>query len=127
MKYVILIHANPQPWGHPVEDFLPEYQALPPEERARHQERFEALLEEHGDRIVGGETLGDPADGAVYTWKDGATSAADGPYAETKEHLAGFFVIDVPTREQAVEIASRLASPGQTVELRSTTPGDHDS
>ena len=29
VKYVILIHSNPQPWGHPTPDFLPECQGLP--------------------------------------------------------------------------------------------------
>ncbi len=28
MKYVILIHSNPQPWGHPTSDFVAEHQAL---------------------------------------------------------------------------------------------------
>ena len=33
MKYVILIHSNPQPWGHPTSDFVAEHQALPREQR----------------------------------------------------------------------------------------------
>jgi hypothetical protein len=44
--------------------------------------------------------------------------ATDGPYAETKEQLAGFFLIDCETRERAEELATRFASPGDTVELR---------
>ena len=46
------------------------------------------------------------------------TSATEGPYAESKEHLAGFFVIDCATRERADEIAAYFAQPGGTVELR---------
>jgi len=42
----------------------------------------------------------------------------DGPYAETKEQLAGFFLIDCATRERAEEIAAHFAQPGGTVELR---------
>lgn len=125
MKYVILIHANPQPWGHPVEEFMPEFQAMSADERTRHQKEFENLMGEYGHAIVGGETLADPADGAVYHWRDGTAAAADGPYAETKEHLVGFFLIDVPTREQAEEFASRLGGPGKVVELRPTTGGEH--
>ncbi len=34
MKFVILIHSNPQPWGHPTGDFVAENQALPAEQRA---------------------------------------------------------------------------------------------
>ena len=33
MKYVILIHSNPQPWGHPTTDYVAEHQALPVEQR----------------------------------------------------------------------------------------------
>ena len=35
MKYVILIHSNPQPWGHPTGDYIAEFQALPQEQRER--------------------------------------------------------------------------------------------
>lgn len=44
MKYVILIHSNPQPWGHPTGNFNAEYQALPQAERERRDAEFEALL-----------------------------------------------------------------------------------
>ena len=44
--------------------------------------------------------------------------ATDGPYAESKEHLAGFFVISCATRERAEEVAAQFAGPGDTVELR---------
>jgi hypothetical protein len=39
---------------------------------------------------------------------DGRTVAGDGPYVETKEHLAGFYLVDVPSRERAIEIAGRI-------------------
>ena len=63
MKYVILIHSNPQPWGHPTSDFLAEHQALPAEQRAEMNAVFENLLNELSERgeLVGGEALGDPA------------------------------------------------------------------
>ncbi|WP_433489943.1 YciI family protein [Nocardia grenadensis] len=51
--------------------------------------------------------------------------AGDGPYSEAKEHLAGFFLIDVETPARAEEIATVFAGPGETVELRPTMwPGD---
>ena len=46
MKYVIMIHSNPRPWGHPTGDFLPEHQALPAEQRERLNADFEQLLGE---------------------------------------------------------------------------------
>ena len=36
-------------------------------------------------------------------------SVTDGPYPESKEHLAGFAVVDVPTREEALEWAAKIA------------------
>ena len=42
----------------------------------------------------------------------------DGPYPETKEHLAGFFAINVESRERADQIAAQFAGPGETIELR---------
>src|SRR6476469_1438437 len=46
MKYVILIHSNPQPWGHPTGDFVAEAQARPQEEREAGGAAFDAMLEE---------------------------------------------------------------------------------
>ena len=38
----------------------------------------------------------------------GKTVSSDGPFAEVKEHLAGFYLIDVASEERAVEVAARL-------------------
>lgn len=120
MKYVILIYSNPQPWGHPTGDYVAEVQALPKEEREKLDAAFEKLLGELQERgeLLGGEALGDPASSTLYRWKAGGPASTDGPYAETKEHLAGFFKIDVESQERAEEIAARFAGPGETVELR---------
>jgi hypothetical protein len=122
VKYVILIHSNPQPWGHPTGDFVPEFQALPTEQRDMMNTEFEQLLKDLSDRgeLLGGEALGDPATSRLYRWDSGQPLATDGPYAESKEHLAGFFLIDVESPERAEEVAAKLASPGETIELRPT-------
>jgi hypothetical protein len=129
MKYVILIHSNPQPWGHPTGDYLEAYQALPAEQRQQMHRDFEELLTQlHADgELVTGEALGDPSGARLYRWDNGTPLATDGPYSEVKEHLAGFFLIDVASRERAEEIAAKFASPGDTVELRSAMwPGGPD-
>ncbi|TGD08233.1 YciI family protein [Brevibacterium sp. S111] len=120
MKYVILIHSNPQPWGHPTGNYVAEVQALPKEQREKLDTDFEKLLGELHERgeLLGGEALGDPAASTLYRWKAGAPTSSDGPYAESKEHLAGFFMIDVAFPERAEEIAAGFAGPGETVELR---------
>ena len=120
MKYVILIHSNPQPWGHPTGEFVAEHRALPKERRDMMNAEFEQLLKDMSERgeLLGGEALGDPATARLYRWDAEQPVATDGPYAETKEHLAGFFLVDVESPERAEEVATKFAGPGETIELR---------
>ena len=129
MKYVILIHSNPQPWGHPSGDFIAEHQALPEDQRARLNSDFESLLTEMkaSGELVHGEALADPATSRLYRWDAGKPLATDGPYSESKEHLAGFFLIDVDSHERAEQIATTFSGPGETIELRPAMwPGGDD-
>lgn len=130
MKFVILIHSNPQPWGHPTGDYIAENRNRPKEELEQMNAGFGAMLtqlEADGELLTSG-ALGDPATSKLYRWEAGQPIATDGPYAESKEQFAGFFVIDVPTRERAEEVASRFSGPGETIELRPLmTPGGDDA
>jgi len=120
MKYVILMHSNPQPWGHPTSDFLPQYEALTAEERQRQGAEFDTFLQELSERgeLVGGQALGDPRDARLFRWEGGRRKVTEGPYAEATEHFAGFFLIDVADQARAEEVAARFSGPGETVELR---------
>ncbi|GGU41753.1 YciI family protein [Nocardioides albus] len=120
MKYVILIHSNPQPWGHPTGDFIPELQSLPRETREKLNGAFESVLEElsANGELLGGQALADPASARLYRWEAGEPIVTDGPYSEAKEHLAGFFLIDVESQERAEEVVRSFSGPGETVELR---------
>jgi hypothetical protein len=128
VKYVILIHSNPQPWGHPTQRFTEEGRAMPAEWHEEGDKTFDALLEEisASGEFVTAEALADPASSTLYAWGPEGHLATDGPYAETKEQLAGFFLIDCETRQRAEEIAAKFAQPGGTVELRPTMWGDGD-
>lgn len=120
MKYVILIHSSPQPWGHPSSDYVAEHQALPQEQREQLNARFETLLAEmqESGELVGGEALDDPANARLHRWRAGQPVATDGPYSEAKEHLAGFFLVDVESQERADHVGREFAGPGETVEVR---------
>jgi len=120
MKYVILIHSNPQPWGHPTGDYVAEHQALPQEQRDQMNKEFDALLTQMqaDGELLGGEALGDPANSKLYRWRSGESLATDGPYSESKEHLAGFFLVDVEDATRAEQVAAQFAGPGETIELR---------
>ena len=69
-----------------------------------------AEMSERGE-FVTAEALADPASATLYTWSPEGHLASDGPYAETKEHLAGFFLIDVASRERAEEWRRSSPSP----------------
>ena len=58
--------------------------------------------------LVVAEALEDPSAASRVSVTDGRTVAGDGPYVETKEHLAGFYLVDVASRERAIEIAGRI-------------------
>jgi len=51
--------------------------------------------------------------------RDGKRHVQDGPYADTKEQLAGYFIIDVADLDAALEWAARIpATPGSVIEVR---------
>jgi len=129
VKYVILIHSNPQPWGHPTGDFIAEQQELPQDQRDQMTADFEQVLSEMSERgeLVVAEALGAPATSRLYRWGGGKPLVTDGPYSESKEHLAGFFLIDVESQERAEEVTAKFAGPGETIELRPAMwPGGDD-
>ena len=59
-----------------------------------------------------------PSTARLYRWDAGRPLAVDGPYSEAKEHLAGFFLVDVADRSRAEAVAARFSGPDETVELR---------
>lgn len=80
-----------------------------------HQAFGEALAE--SGAMVGGEPLGPAAEGATR-FADGRVQ--DGPFADSKEQLGGFYIIDVASQEEALKWAAKIphASPTGAVEVR---------
>jgi hypothetical protein len=73
---------------------------------------------------VAAEGLDDPAQGVVVHFGDEAPVVTDGPYGETKELFGGFFLLDVASKQEAVEWAKRVPSvPGSKIEVR-RVPGE---
>ncbi|ADB30411.1 YCII-related protein [Kribbella flavida DSM 17836] len=110
MKYVLLIHSNPQTWGHPSFLRTKEAQALPRSARDALTEQLEKLLAELTEtgELVAAEPLAAPARTKVVRIRQGVRATTDGPYSEAKEQLAGVFIVDVATPERAEEIAARI-------------------
>ncbi len=58
--------------------------------------------------LVGGERLPPTGDATTIRGSNGKTQVLNGPYAETKEQLGGYFVIDARDLNEAIQIASRI-------------------
>ena len=106
MKYVALIYADPDGWD-----------AVPEGERQRLSEKYMALAREPVS--VGGEQLEDADTATTVRVRDGETLTTDGPFAETKEQLGGFYLIDCASLDEALEFAARIpAAERGAVEVR---------
>jgi hypothetical protein len=95
--------------------------AMSPEEIAAHFEAMQALQRELSatGELITAYGLSEPEHAQTVDIRDGTPVVSDGPYAETKEFLAGFGIIDVATHDRAVELAARFADAVSTrVELR---------
>jgi hypothetical protein len=70
--------------------------------------------------LVAMDGLDDAADGVVVDYSSTPPVVTDGPYGETKELFGGFWILDVASKEEAVEWARRapLAGPGMKAEIR---------
>jgi hypothetical protein len=102
MKYVILIYSNPASraaW----ETFTDEQQMA----LGRGHLAMTDELASTGELIVS-EGLGDPALGKRVAVRDGQTVTSDGPFAEAKEYLAGFYLIECESIERAIEYGARM-------------------
>jgi len=107
VKYALLIYSNDAEWDSLSDD----------EQKAIYGEYF-AVSETAG--VVGGQEL-QPADTATTVRvENGSTLTTDGPFAETKEALGGFFLFEADDIDAAIEVASRIpaARRGGAVEVR---------
>lgn len=113
MRYLILIQSNPQS--------REVWERLSEEQRTAFGRAHLALTDElvGTGELVASEGLPDPSNATLVRVRGGRTLTSDGPFAEAKEYLAGFYLVDVPDLERAVEIAARAPDAGTgSVEVR---------
>ena len=110
MNFLILIYGNPRNWQHPLFVQHPEFLALPAPERDELVGRWEALREEitASGELVAGVALDAPATTRTIRVRNDAAFTTDGPYAESKEYLAGYLVVECASAERATDIAARI-------------------
>ena len=76
--------------------------------------------------LLAAEGLDDPGKGVVVDFSGETPVVTDGPYGETKELFGGFFLLDVASKQEAVEWAKRVPSvPGAKIEIR-RVPGEDE-
>jgi hypothetical protein len=110
MQYMALIYADEESWG-----------ALSDDERSHVVGQYQALAEEAGAAgvMIGGDELSPTRDATTVRIREGQTLVVDGPYAEAKEALGGYFLFECDTIDQAVEWAARIpAAERGAVEVR---------
>ena len=96
MKYALLIYASEQDWANQSEE----------ESQAQFQE-YMSFTKDIVDRGIyqGGEALQPIATATTVRVRDAEQLTTDGPFAETKEQLGGFYMIECDTIDQAIEAA----------------------
>lgn len=102
MRYLVLIYTNP--------DARQLWEQLPEADKAlgvRAYARLNENLVATGEMIVS-ESLADPSLTKRVVVRDGEVMTSDGPFAEVKEQLAGFYLVECDTVERATEIAARI-------------------
>ena len=107
MKYMLLMQGTQKDMN----TFL----SWPPDVLKKHIEfmdTFNKELQKNGEWVMG-EGLEWPDKAKVVTAKSGAPVVFDGPFAETKEFLAGWWIVDVRDEARAIELAAKAsAAPG---------------
>ena len=101
MKYLCLIYDDEQLWERMSKDerdgIMGEYDA------------FARDISASG-HMRGGAQLQPTAAATTVRLRDGALSATDGPYAETKEQLGGYFLVEARDLNEAIQVAARIPS-----------------
>ena len=118
MKYILLAYTNRDEWES-VDYSSPEFLAM--------CEFYDELGKELAGtgEFVATEGLAEPSFTRTVRRQDGVPVAVDGPYAESKEVLASFAILDCASHDRAMEIAARIvAAVGDTVEVRPIQEAD---
>ncbi|HLZ21307.1 MAG TPA: YciI family protein [Ktedonobacterales bacterium] len=108
MRYALLIYGDDSAAGQMSQ---PEQQAI--------MAAYNAFGERFKDKIVGGEALLPTPSATTVRLRDGKTLTTDGPFAETKEQLGGFYLVSCENLDEAIQIASHIpAAATGSIEVR---------
>jgi hypothetical protein len=109
MKYMLMMHAPRGTGDWQVGDWAPDDLKA----HIGFMHRFNKELSDSGQRVCAEGLAGPEQARVVRAGKSGSPEVTDGPFAEAKEFLAGYWIVDVESPEEAYEIAARAsAAPG---------------
>ena len=114
MRYSLLVYSEQEPWF----DLAEEEAAKASEESLP---KWYALFDELGkaDPEFGGKELDDIRSAKTVRVRDGEVLVTDGPFAEAKEVLGGYWIISVKSKAEAIEWAKRCpGSENEMIEIR---------
>jgi hypothetical protein len=99
MKYLLMIYENEKQW-----------EALPKEESEKIMGEYFAYTEsiKKTGNLVAGEALQPTATATTVRIRDGKRLTTDGPFAETREQLGGFYLVEAKNIDEAIALASRI-------------------
>lgn len=110
MRYLCLIYENEKAW-----------ESMPPAESEAIMGEYFAFTEDirNNGKLVIGEALQPTPTATTVKVRGGKISTTDGPFAETKEQLGGFYLIEAQDLNEAIQVASRIPSARHgTIEVR---------
>ena len=114
MKYLCLIYDDETIW-----------ERMPKEQLDGIMGEFRTFTQDikRSGHMVGGEQLQPTSAATTVRVRDGRTVVTDGPYAETKEQLGGYYEIEARDLNEAIQVASRIPSARLgSVEVRPIVP-----
>jgi hypothetical protein len=103
MKYMLIIYGNQELWESVAQETQNQIFAAFDAFNAKHMETGE---------LLGAYGVADAAQAKVLRVRDGVPAVTDGPYLETKEYLASWYLLDVESEQRALEIAAELPAAG---------------
>jgi hypothetical protein len=112
VQYMVLIYDDEKSWHSRSED-----------ERNAMFGEYYGFSDSIREQTLESAPLQPTSDATTVRVRNGETLVTDGPFAETKEQLGGFYLIDVETLDEAIEIASRVPSARYgSIEVRPLMP-----
>ncbi len=114
MRYLLLIYENEQ-----------AFESTPEEEQGKIFQEYREYTDQirTSGHYLGGEALQPVATATTVRVKNGKTLSTDGPFAETREQLGGFYMVEAKDLDEAIALGARIpASRTGSIEVRPILP-----